>query len=92
MYLDLVLCKHPNCEKKYLFRAPSYSNLEVGDEVVVETKKGEQPATVLAQLHVDNASREYKFITEFVEAKEPLKRVLKILKYYEIGYEDEEER
>jgi len=41
-FVDIVQCKHPNCNQVFTFRAPEGSNkkLGVGDRVLVNTSKG----------------------------------------------------
>ena len=47
-FVQFVVCKH-DCEiKKYLFYAPAFSNIEKGDEILVDTQFGERMANVLA--------------------------------------------
>ena len=47
-YVQFVVCQHTGDSKKYLFYSPAFSNLEKGDEVLVDTQFGEKKATVLA--------------------------------------------
>lgn len=88
MFIDLVLCKHEGVDKVYLFRAPAFSY--VGDDVIVETERGEQPAKVVETYSIDTDSKAYRFIVEAAGAYEPLKRVLKEVSYRTLKYEEEE--
>lgn len=47
-YVKYVVCKHTDNGKTYLFYAPFFSNINSGDEVLVDTQFGEKKATVLA--------------------------------------------
>ena len=90
-YIELVVCKHPIIEKKFLFCAPPWSGLKTGDEVIVDTKKGEQPATVVTKTLVEKDSEVYGFILESTGATLPLRRVLKKIEYKTFEYEEENE-
>ena len=89
-YIELVVCKHPNSQFKFLFYAPAWTGLKTGDEVIVDTKHGEQPATVLTKTIVEKDSELYNFILESMSATLPLKRVLKKVIYVEMNYEEDE--
>lgn len=41
-YVNVVVCRHPNCNKNFIFRAPDNSSkaLDVGDYILVNTSKG----------------------------------------------------
>jgi hypothetical protein len=41
-YVNVVICKHPNCEQHFLFRAPENAEhgLNAGDRVLVTTSRG----------------------------------------------------
>lgn len=87
-YIDLVLCKHPLHDKKYLFIAPPFSHLPNGSHVIVETKNGEQLAIVCQSITVEKPSSDFDFAIEATGAKLPLARVLKEIKYIDICYDD----
>ena len=40
-YVQFVVCQHIDDSKKYLFYAPAFSNIEKGDEILVDTQFGE---------------------------------------------------
>lgn len=46
MNYNLVFATHPSVSKQYLFQAPADVALHKGETVTVNTKRGEQPATV----------------------------------------------
>ena len=76
-YIDLVVCEHDNCQGRFLFSAPAWSHLEKGTRVVVETKKGEQLATVVTSATFANkeTDSETAFVLTAMKASWPLKRV-----------------
>lgn len=45
--VTFVVCKHDECDKNFLFYAPSFEHLKNGDKVIVDTKYGEQTANVV---------------------------------------------
>ena len=47
-FVQFVVCQHTGCSKKYLFYSPAFSNIEEGDEVLVDTQFGARKATVIA--------------------------------------------
>jgi hypothetical protein len=57
-YVEVVQCKHPNCNQVFTFRAPENSEkkLTVGDRVLVNTSKGPcQMATCITpQFQINN--------------------------------------
>ena len=89
MYIDLVLCKHEGDARYFLFQAPKFSYLQAGQLVIVDTRRGEQEATVVNVLTVERDSREYKFIFDMCKVSEPLRRVLKEVAYKELVYGEE---
>lgn len=95
-YIDLVLCKHPSenkhCkEKSYLFQAPNWSHLKPFEDVIVDTRKGEQPAKVINSITVKKDSDEFKFIVGMAGATLPLRKVKSRVVRVEMEFMDEEE-
>ena len=88
--IGLALCRHGDYGKDYLFRMPRYADLKAGERVIVETKKGEQEATVVSATTVFKGEPEYDMIRIAAGAKEPLKRVLKKVVYRDLFYEGED--
>lgn len=89
-YIDLVLCQQPR--GAYLFYAPAFSYLGEGQHVIVDTKLGEMPATVISTYTVDKDSEAYNFILKMLEAKGatlPLKRVLAKIDHRELEYKED---
>lgn len=90
MYIDLVSCKHSKNGNVFLFQAPAWSHLKKGDDVIVDTIRGEHPAFVVDAITVDIDSDTFNFIVDSMEATLPLKRVLKKFDYKTFEYEEDE--
>ena len=91
MTIGLALCSHTrNNDSKFLFQMPAYERIKAGDEVVVETSKGEKPAVVLQVANCTYGDEEYKMIMEAAGAYEPLKRVTRKIEYREMRYDEDE--
>ena len=89
-FMDLVICKHDNNSKVFIFRAPAWTGLKKGDRVLVETKKGEAEATVEKTYTVDVSNKDsFEFILMAGGVSLPLKRVLKRVMFIELDYKDE---
>ena len=90
MYIDLVLIKHGEYSKPYLFKACGRSGLKVGDGVIVETERGEQVGEVLGicTLNPNNDPDMVSILCKSTGASLPLKRVLKKIIYKEIPYDE----
>lgn len=91
-YFDFVLCRHKDCDKNYLFRAPAFSHLEKGDMVIVDTDHGDQPAVVVSSITLSNdAEREIDFVMNATNAPIEIKRVLSkvIVNQIDFKYEGE---
>lgn len=90
-YIDLVLCKHENCDRLFLFQAPSWTR-ELGKNsvVIVDTQNGEQIAQVMEKITVDAYSDEFEFIIKASGAYLPLRKVLSIIEYKPLYYDEED--
>lgn len=90
-YVTLVLVKHNECDKPYLFYAPLDASwkMEVGTYVAVKTIHGIQMARVAGVNTARVGSDDYKFAVACADAYEPLQRVLGIFK--EVKYEEEDD-
>lgn len=86
-YVDLVTCKQEH--GIWLFYAPAFSYLHEGQELVVDTQCGEQPATVISAYTVEKDSDLYNFIIKATGATLPLKKVLSKVNYKKLEYEEE---
>lgn len=86
-YIDIVAVRHQEGQRTFLFQAPPWTYaIKPGVQVLVETKKGEAVADVVAKLTVDENGEDILFISAAMDATLPLKRVLGILAYNEIHY------
>lgn len=91
-YIDLVLCKHPESKKTFLFRAPAFSRLKSGDVVFVETRKGIRLTEVVAVQTADvDDGESMEFIREATNASFPLMRVISKLEEKKFDYKEEDE-
>lgn len=88
--VQFVVCQH-NCNSiKYLFYAPAFSNIEEGDEVLVDTQFGEKRATVLAVCNTSSEDVE-RTLRVLTGAKEkPIKRVIGKYKFVKFDYSEDE--
>lgn len=91
--ITLVLVKHEDDGKLFLFRAPLEASwkLEVGMYVTVETIHGIQLARVVDFHTAYDGSAEYKFAVACADAYEPLQKVIGIFKPLNYGEEESEE-
>ena len=88
--LDLVICKHLNSDKLYLFEAPVYSQLKAGCFVMVDTVHGESLAEIVEDSEcVERGDETYRMLMRLSGAKEPLRRVLKYAYWRDMKYEEE---
>lgn len=86
---DFVLCKHPNDNRNFLFRAPAFSGLAKGDEVIVDTKYGRQLATVESCVNLDESETDLiDLIMTATGASKEIKKVISKVKYMNFEYED----
>lgn len=89
-YIDLVLCRHNNCGRAYLFQAPAFSRLKTGDRVTCMTKHGEQDAIVQSNLTVTENSPEFNFAVVCAGATLPLAKVIGKIEFKAFKYEGED--
>lgn len=87
-HIDLVIVR-VGSEFPQIYEAPSFSRLERGDAVVVETDQGEATGTVEDSVTI---SRTYQkevidFMLRSAGCVEPLKRVLFKIEYKKMGWE-----
>lgn len=89
-YVQFVACQHTGDSKKYLFYSPAFSNLEKGDEVLVDTQFGEKKATVLAVY--TTSSEDVKRILRVLAGAEdkPVKRVIGKYNFVKFDYSEDE--
>lgn len=90
-YVKYVACKHTDNGKIYLFYAPFFSNINSGDEVLVDTQFGEKRATVLETCDVATGSDVEKTLLMLTGAnKKTIKRVIGKYNFAKFDYEDDE--
>lgn len=89
-YVQFVVCQHTGDSKKYLFYSPAFSNLEKGDEVLVDTQFGEKKATVLAVC--TSSSEDVERILRVLAGAEdkPVKRVIGKYEFTKFEYGEDE--
>lgn len=86
-YTYLVVCKHDENGKAFLFEAPSY--IEPNTEVMVETQRGKTHAVVIGSQFAEIGSELYNLFIATLGAKLPLKHVLGKYLYTEFEYKKE---
>lgn len=90
-YVKYVVCKHTDNGKTYLFYAPFFSNINSGDEVLVDTQGGEKRATVLETCDVCIGSDVEKTLLMLTGAnKKTIKRIIGKYNFIKFDYEDDE--
>lgn len=83
--MNLVIVKHENCGKKYLFKVPDKESVYAGDLVLVSNRRGQTQATCLCNsFSMEEGSDEYKAILTAFGATEPLASV--VGKYYYLKF------
>ena len=91
-YFDFVLCKFTGSDKRYLFHAPAFSHLIKGDEVVVETVNGAQRAEVVSSMTLSQTDRaEIDFVMNATRAGDDIKKVLGVMSFKKLDWEDEKD-
>lgn len=83
--ISLVAVKHKDEHNRcFLFEAPRFCGLKVGETVLVDTQYGEDIGKVVAvEEYVQTNSEIYEFIIKAMGATEPLKRIVGRYKKYE---------
>lgn len=89
-FVQFVVCQHTGNSGKYLFYAPSFPNIEIGDEVLVDTQFGEKKATVLATCITsrDDVERTLRVLTGVKD--KPFKRVIGKYQFAKFEYSEDE--
>lgn len=89
-YVQFVVCQHTGNSKKYLFYSPAFSNIDKGDEVLVDTQFGEKKATVLAVC--TSSSEDMERILRVLAGAEdkPVKRVIGKYNFVKFNYSKDE--
>lgn len=89
-YIDMVLVKHEEIGKPYLFIAPAFSHLNRGENVICSTEKGDQTGIVISCITVDELGDEFKFIRQ-MNGMRSLKRIKAKITINEMVYEEEKD-
>ena len=89
-YAEYVVCKHTDDGKTYLFYAPAFSNIEKGDEVLVDTQFGEKRATVLAFCNTSSEDVERTLRVLAGAEDKPVRRVIGKYKFVKFDYREDE--
>ena len=89
-YVQFVVCQHTGDNKKYLFYAPAFSDIKIGDDVLVDTQFGEKKATVLAVC--TSSSDDLERVLRVLAGAEdkPLKRVIGKYQFAKFNYGEDE--
>lgn len=89
-YVQFVVCQHTGDSKKYLFYSPAFSNIDKGDEILVDTQFGEKKATVLAVC--TSSSEDVERILRVLAGAEdkPVKRVIGKYNFVKFDYSEDE--
>ena len=81
--------------RTYMFRAPSYSDIDVGDEVILDTTGPDTRGTVVAVEHYDldysTDRKNFELLCTVLGATTPLNKVLCVVKLKELEYEEEDD-
>lgn len=89
---NVIFVQFDNVAKTYMYWAPKYSNICVGDEVELEDTN--DIGTVMAMKDIDvNYNTDisnFKFWIMLCQATLPLKRVLAVIKTTKIEYKEDE--
>ena len=89
-FVQFVVCQHTDDSRKYLFYAPTFTDIKKGDEVLVDTKYGERKATVLAVCTTssDDVDRILRVLAGAED--KPLKRVIGKYQFVKFDYSEDE--
>lgn len=89
-YVQFVVCQHDGNSKKYLFYAPAFSDIKIGDEVLVDTMYGEKRATVLAGCTSSSPDVERTLRVLTGAEDKPVRRVIGKYKFVKFDYREDE--
>ena len=90
-YVQFVVCRHTDGTKKFLFYAPTVTDIKIGDEVLVDTQFGEKRATVLETCNAFTGSDVEKTLRALAGAEDkPIKRVIGKYQFIEFYYSEDE--
>ena len=89
-FVQFVICQHTGNGEKYLFYAPTFSKIEKGDDVLVDTKYGERKATVIAVCITSSDDVERALRVLAGGEDKPVKRVIGKYKFDKFEYSEDE--
>lgn len=89
-FVQFVVCQHNGDNKKYLFYAPAFSDIKIGDDVMVDTQFGEKKATVLAVCTSSSDDLERMLRVLAGAEDEPIKRVIGKYQFVKFDYSGDE--
>lgn len=89
-YVQFVVCQHDGEIKKYLFYAPAFSDIKIGDEVLVDNQFGERKATVLAVCTSSSEEVERALRVLAGAGGKPIKRVIGKYNFSKFDYSEDE--
>lgn len=89
-FVQFVVCQHDGNSKKYLFYAPAFSDIKIGDEVLVDTNLGEKKATVLAGCTSSSPDVERTLRVLTGAEDKPVKRVIGKYNFSKFEYSEDE--
>lgn len=89
-FVQFVICQHNGDNKKYLFYAPSFSDIKIGDDVLVDTQFGEKKTTVLAVCTSSSDDIERALRVLAGAEDKPLKRVIGKYEFAKFNYGEDE--
>lgn len=89
-YVQFVVCQLDGVSKKYLFYSPAFSDIKIGDEVLVDTKFGEQRATVLAVCNTSSDDVERALRVLAGGEDKPVKKVIGKYNFVKFDYSEDE--
>lgn len=91
-YKQFVVCQFTGDSKKHLFYAPTYPDIKICDEVLVETKSGVQRATVNAVCTIfeDDSDVERALRALAGAEDKPIKRVIGKIRLIKFDYGEDE--
>lgn len=89
-FVQFVVCQHNGDNKKYLFYSPTFSKIEKGDDVLVDTQFGERKATVLAVCTTSSDDVERVLRVLAGAEDKPVKRVIGKYQFDKFEYSEDE--
>lgn len=90
LYVTFVVCKMED-DKNYLFYAPPFTVFKENEIIVVNTKYGERPASVVTYCIAESGSDTEKALRKLCNAKGKLQKVLGRVRYVAFEYEGEDD-